>query len=197
MKTNGLDFLDDQVFALMWKSIAKEKGYASYWDWPDKATKELGVVRDLLGAIKAKEGQHGIRTLSCNKTDPPDCIGIGLNGEQIGFEVTELVDQATVEHNKHGHFDWKEWKSAELQAELASRLQDKDGKQLQNGPFERYIVVIYTDEPLLRCEDCADILRGHRFGPFQQIDEAFLLFSPEPSPNPGKLTSIYVRLQVS
>jgi hypothetical protein len=174
------------------EAAPKEKGYASFRDWPDKSVKERAVVGDLLCAIKAEEGQHGLLTLNVNETDPPDCIGIGLHGERVGFEVTELVDQATVERNLQGRSEWKEWGQQEFLAKLQSILNEKDRKQLRGRPYDKFVVVVHTDEPLLPHSECASMLNGHRFGPYQQINEAFLLFSYEP----GRSSYPYIRLKL-
>ena len=193
MQTGRTEFVNGEILQMLWDAVERTKGYASFWDWPEKSIKERGVVRELLGAIRAEEGQHGIRTLNANKFDPPDCIGISLQGERVGFEVTELVDQATVERNRRGYPEWKEWTPEELLAKVGCLLVGKDGKRLQGGPFDRYVVVIHTDEPLLQYEECAAILRGRKFGPFQQIDEAFFLFAPEP----GRDSYPFLRLELT
>src|SRR3989442_8471353 len=85
-------------------AAAKGKGYASFFDWPNKPVKERGIVCDLLESIRAENGAHGIAKLwsNPNRYQTPDIIARGMNGEAIAFEVTELVDQATVEQKKRG-----------------------------------------------------------------------------------------------
>ena len=60
----------------------RSKGYASFFDWPDKPIKELGIVRDLLDSIETDGGNHGIVKLHHHRPDPPDCVGTSANGER-------------------------------------------------------------------------------------------------------------------
>lgn len=91
----------------------------------------------------------------------------------------------------------KEWEPQEFRAKLQSRLVDKDGKQLHYGPYHKYVVVVHTDEPLLPYEECNAMLAGRQFGPFREIDEAYLLFSPPPSLQPGRDFDPYIQLTLT
>jgi hypothetical protein len=95
--------------------IKRRKRYASFWwNFPDKPTKERGIICDLLEAIEAEGGHHGIVKVRKNSPDPPDCIGIVANGELVAFEARELVDQETVKRNEQGQRVWKEWTASGL-----------------------------------------------------------------------------------
>ncbi len=191
-KTDAFD--DPEISRLLWEALDKQKGYASFFDWPDKAIKERSVVKDLLYALQIEERICWIRSLKSNpvRNVAPDCIGIDVGMRPIAIEVTELVDQATVERNRKGHADWKEWGTEEFRATIRSKLKNKDGKQLHGGPFDSYVVVLHTDEPLLSQKDCAAMLDDQKFGPFEKIKEAFLLFSHVPR----RVSYPYIRLKL-
>ena len=56
----------------------KEKGYASFFDWPDKSVKERGIVCDLLDSIKAGSRCYNIKTVDKN------------NGRSIEVECDQM-----------------------------------------------------------------------------------------------------------
>lgn len=195
MKTRNADALDDpELVQMLWETVRQQekRDYATFRVFPDRSIAELGTVRDLLAAIKAEEGQHGFRSLKINQPDPPDCIGIDSRGECVGFEVTELVDETTIRQSQRGRSEWKEWGPEEFRAKLKTILEGKDQKKLLGGPYDRFVVVVHTDEPLLPHHECASMLADHRFGPFQQIDESFLIFSSEP----GGSSDPYIQLKL-
>jgi hypothetical protein len=184
---------DIDILPLILNARKKRKGYATFFDWPNKATKEKGVVRALLDAMDAKGESHGIAHLKTSPVDPPDCIGVLTNGELVGFEVTELVDQKTVEMNPRGRGAWKEWPSSELIEKLKQIARKKDSKHFQGGPYSKIVLVIHTDEPMVRSADCDSILRGQVFGRCRQITEVYLLLSYAP----GLKAYPYFRLEVA
>ena len=162
------------------EALKKQKGYASFFDWPNKATKEKGIVRDLLKAMEAKGEYHGVVKLKSNKPDPPDCVGVVENGELVGFEVTELVDQETVRKNRQGKRTRKKWTPNELLAKLREIVREKDSKKYHGGSYSKIILVIHTDEPFVRSADCDSILRGQLVGQCRQITDGYLLLSYKP-----------------
>jgi len=188
--------LSEDVLALLESAVDDQKCNRTYWCWSDKPIKELGVARELIEAQREKEGLCWIRPRSL-KPNPesnaaPDCIGADLQNRRIAFEITELVDQTTLENNIkiERAYEIKEWSEEAVKAKIASQLKQKDGKKLYGGPFAEYVVVIHPDEPLLSYDECAAFLQSHSFGEFFQISKAFLVFAPEP----GKVSSPYVRL---
>src|SRR5258708_1850155 len=150
--------LDSRILASALSALGKRKGYASFWDSPDKGTKERGIVCDLLASIEGKGGRHGIVSIRKNRRDPPDCVGTGENNEIVAFEVTELVDEETIRRNKKGQRSnqrkclcaFKEWTADALIEKIRNILKAKDEKRFHGGPYSRIVLIIHTDEPLLR-----------------------------------------------
>ena len=171
----------------------KRKGYASFFDWSDKAIKEKGVVRDLLEAIEANEGHNAIVTIRSNRSDPPDCVGTTIHGECIGFEITELVDLETVKMNRRGFRCRKEWTPNGLLAKIREIVRKKDAKNYHGGPYSKIVLVIFTDEPLVRSADCASILRNQVLGRCRNITDCYLLLSYQP----GLKSYPYFRVEIS
>jgi hypothetical protein len=177
-KAAAIDF-DSDILPKIVEARQKRKGYASFFDWPNKATKEKGVVCDLLEAIDANEGSHGILKIRSNPFDPPDCIGT-TDGGFIGFEVTELVDLETIKMNRRGLRVRKKWTSGELLSKLREIVKAKDAKIYRGGPFSKIILVIFTDEPFVRSADCDSILHGQILGQCRNITDCYLLLSYQP-----------------
>lgn len=179
--------------AKAWSETKKIKKYASFRDWSEKAVKERRIVCDLLEAIEARCERHKVVKVKSVRFDPPDCIGRLLNGEFVGFEVTELVDQKTIEINRRGRRVWKEWTRRELLAKLRKIVRNKDSKIYHGGPYTSIILVIHTDEPLLRPTDFDSVLCDQAIFHCKQITDAYLLLSY----NPGLKSYPYFKLKIA
>ena len=142
--------MDEAELNQLREVFRKDKGYAQFWDYPDRPIKECGIVCDLLEAIENQSGPQEIRKARPNKPDPPDCIGITASGERVAVEVTELVaNNQPVELNKLGERVFKQWSADELITKLQARITAKDSKEFHGGPYSKVMLVIHTDEPLL------------------------------------------------
>ena len=176
--------LEADIYERAWKTRNECKQYARYWNWFDRGKKELGIIRDWLEAVEAVEcdgGNHCLVEVHAFTPDPPDSVGKTEDRQLVAIEVTELVDEETVVHYERGQRDWKNWGPDELIAKLREIVNEKDAKEFHGGPYSKKILVIYTDEPVLRQSNCSQILRGQNFGPCRQINEVYLLFSPDPA----------------
>lgn len=183
----------------------KVRPHAGFFDWPVKETKELNVVTTLLDSVPAADPLTAVRRLRLGKPDPPDVIGIREDGTLVALEVTELVDEEVTAHNvrvaretegqdvleRMRHRVQRVWDQLGLIEAVDAALKEKDGKTLQGGPFEQYVVVLHTDEEMLDHDEAEQWLRGHRFAGMQQVVGAYLLFSSVP--NKGYP---YLRLEV-
>jgi hypothetical protein len=150
--------------------IEKKRKWNSYWDWPDRSVKERGIA----GEILRQSGVQVTRLTSrAPGQDPPDCEA-ELDGHFSGVEVTELVDQETLEQSiratqqrEAGGDPTKPevfllWNRAQLLSELQARIDAKD-RSWKGGPYERYVLVIHTDELSLDRETVARFLQGATF----------------------------------
>jgi hypothetical protein len=168
--------------------IGKKRKWNSYWDWPDRSVKERGIVADILR-------QSGVQvthlTSRPSGQDPPDCEA-ELDGHFSGVEVTELVDQETLEQSiratqrrEAGGDPTKPevflyWDRAQLLSELQARIDAKD-RSWKEGPYERYVLVIHTDEFSLDRETAARFLQGATFQTHILTDVFFgLSFGTDP-----------------
>ena len=174
---------------VVWQSVMREKEiialalkdrrkYASFFEWPNKQVKELGIVQDFVEELS----RHGLvwRDARVYQPDPPDCVCFDENGNIIALEVVELVSREAIERNQRGEDVLCIWTPQDIKSGIDSILSGKDRKTFNGGPYAEIAVVIHTDEPLMILEEVKDALAGFTFGPFDNVTKAFLTFSYMP-----------------
>lgn len=168
------------------QAIANSRGYADHFGWPpDRDIEEYSVVKALCNSLE-KEGNFFIDcnsiTIRGRGKDPPDCEAKDVDGNNIGVEVTELVDpNAIMAFKKNQVYEWAEWDKAKLVDAINKRLDTKNTpERIKGGPYEKYILIIHTDEPILDVDYANNLLKKHRFNKRELIDRAFLLISYDP-----------------
>jgi len=170
--------------------IARQRAYASFFKLGSKAQEELTVVENLLGSMQAR-GEAKYYEPRLTASDPPDCVAHTADGALVAIEVTELVcedsvrinaqqDREAIRRMEPGAAVVRAWNKQDFIDHITERLNGKDSKKLNGGPFASYVVAIHTDEPLLERQQCTSWLHDCAFGPFRQISEAYLLFSYMP-----------------
>jgi hypothetical protein len=98
----------------------------------------------------------------------------------LAIEVTELVDGTAAALARHQDHVWARWNRVRFLNALEERLRSKDSKELQDGPYDEYIVLIHSDEPMLDATQVEECLAGHHFPAPAQILRAYLLLSYDP-----------------
>lgn len=189
---------EKSAFELIKEAHSRPRKYATFFEWSDKAIKELGIVEEFINSIKYLRKGLVFKGLKSTPKDPPDCIAEDGNGNLIGFEVTELVDQKVVERNieitransKKNLEDrnpkiYRNWSEEEICIELERILADKDAKAFQGGPYNKLVLIIHNDELGLVVEEAKEVLEKHEFKQTLQISEAYLLLSYHPDHRPS------------
>lgn len=168
------------------QAIAQSRGYADSFGWPpDRDLEEYGVVKAFLEAF-GKEGNFFLDSNSIMSrgrgNDPPDCEAKDLDGNPVGIEVTELVDpEAIIAFKKNQVYEWAEWDKAKLIDAINNRLDSKNiPERIKGGPYKSYIIIIYTDEPVLNADYAKALLKGYRFAKRNLFDRAFLFIFYDP-----------------
>ena len=164
---------------------ALRRGYATFFEWPDKQLKEQDIVQTLLRSMKSKsEGKYFGPVRPPSSGDPPDCVVSDRDGNPVGVEVTEFVSGEAIERNRREGLEGinriiRNWEPAEVIEEIDRIIQKKDGKTFKGGPYAKKILLIFTDEDTLisRRFEYAKRLPEQSFGPVNQIDEVYFLFS--------------------
>lgn len=166
------------------EAAQKSRGYADFFEWPDKGIKERGVVQSLFETIE-KWDEKFFSELSTRGegNDPPDCEAKDANDNRIGIEVTELVDSASIKNYINTKYvNWATWDSSKLVEAINERISTKDTpEKVKGGPYHGYFLVIHTDEPELSYSRVNDMLNNITFPPPLMITRAFLLISYDPN----------------
>ncbi|MBK8157776.1 MAG: hypothetical protein IPK59_02935 [Rhodospirillaceae bacterium] len=185
---------DDQsrILARMREARSKARGYADFFQWPNRDIEELGVLQELAKTLESVGSNFlsGLRSRG-RGFDPPDCEATDTSGRRVAVELTELVDQAALEatvanrrNDREGQLDapyfWAEWDIGKFEREVGKRLIGKHNRfdQLQDGPYPGgYVVVLYTDEPALS----RILVKGYaaqvNFAGVSSISRAFIVLS--------------------
>ena len=178
---------EDEVLRLMREARAKDRGYASFFGWAtNRDLEELGPVQELANAALA-DGKLLFKQVQIRGRgkDPPDLEAVTQHGQRVAIEVTELVDSGAIKAYKAGRvYDWAEWDRTKFLREL-QRLVDAKAKRkdkLLGGPYPGgYVIVVFTDEPLLTVEAVRSFLTGQNFVDLTQGIQAYLLLSYSPA----------------
>jgi hypothetical protein len=164
--------------------LANTREWNGFWFWRDKAIAERGIAHDILE--EAGVQVDGLKSLD---QDPPDCEAT-LDGQFSGIEVTELVHRPTLERSikavrqrSRGEEPQKaevyfNWDRDALIAALQALLVVKNSAKLKRS-YERYVLVIHTDEFFLDSDNVERFLKGVSFNT-SLITHAFLGLSYEP-----------------
>jgi hypothetical protein len=165
----------------------KSRNWNDFWYARDKPITEEDAARGILE-------QAGLNVVDLVAgPNPPDCEAI-LDGCFSGVEVTELIHQPTLERSlkamkerqagkqptrPEAYFNWNR---NDLRSALQSIIERKDKgvRQKQGRPYERYVLVIHSDEFFLNHDTAKSFLEGAVFRA-NLITEAFLGISHEPA----------------
>jgi hypothetical protein len=166
--------MDDDELRKALKLKSRNAG-RDYWYWKDKPLMELGAVRDILVAAGCK-----VEELTSRTDDPPDCEAL-IDGQRCGIEATELVHEKALALTLRTKQELLYvWDKDSLRQELQARIIRKDRPdKVKGGPYQRYILVIFTDEFFLDRSAVEHYLDGASFR-VKFISDVFLGLSYDP-----------------
>jgi hypothetical protein len=153
----------------------KQRDHAGFFHWPDKLVKEGGIANEFAAAL-AREGGHQIASGKQIPPgqDPPDFEMTTETGEHWGVEITELVSQKAIEATARNKLVHAIWSNDGLIAALRAIVTDKD--HAKGGPYDRYVLVVHTDEDDLRADRLQNVL-GNQIFETRLITDIYLLTS--------------------
>jgi hypothetical protein len=175
-----------EIVALMRAAREKSRGYASFYGWStDRDIEEWGVTTTLWESLQHNKASFFDDIQRRGRgNDPPDCEAVDSEGRRIAIEVTELVCPDAIQAYKEGRvYDWADWPKDRLISGLEHRIATKGAryKKLNGGPYEGgYVVLIFTDEPMLPIATVREFLEGHVFERPEGVTRAFFLLSYDP-----------------
>ncbi len=177
---------EKEIAALMRAARAKSRGYADFFGWAIDRDLEEWVATTFLCESLQANGELFFSDLKRRGrgNDPPDLEAKDVNGKRIAIEVTELVDGRAIRAYKRGDvYVFADWSKDGFISSLAERIAEKGKRyaKLKDGPYEGgYVVIVYTDEPMLRVDTVKTFLDGHSFSRPNGVTRAFLLLSYDP-----------------
>jgi hypothetical protein len=151
-----------------------KRGANDYWYWRNKAEMEVDAARAVLEGSGCNVGQ-----LESRNDDPPDCEAI-VDGKRSGIEITELVHERSLKSTIKGSGQYFLWDRDDLLTKLQKLIQHKDRADIKGGPYDRYILVIVTDEFVLERGDVSRFLEGAEFSA-RHITDCFFGLSYHPA----------------
>jgi hypothetical protein len=175
-----------RIVAAMRAARAKARGYADFFGWSaDRDLEELGVITALAESLRADRALFFSDLVRRGRSnDPPDCEAVDRDGDRIAIEVTELVDESAIRAFKAGRvYDRADWDREKFLLRLYSLIAGKDRRypELKGSPYPGgYVVVVFTDEPMLTRTAVEGFLAGHAVPEPRYIDRTFLVLSYDP-----------------
>jgi hypothetical protein len=172
----------DNVGKLIIESIAKQRGYADFFDWPDKTVKEWGIVQSFCEEIERDKGPKIVsgKQHPGGSNHAPDFQVTTDSGEIWGVEITELVSQEAIEATKHNKLFYPEWTDVDLISAFENLVSKKDKpKKVKGGPYNRYSLLVHVDEDMLLAERLRNVFCSRVFQT-RLIDDIYVLVSYDP-----------------
>jgi hypothetical protein len=159
----------------------KQRGYADFFDWPDKCQKEAGIMDEFVKGLE----RDGLK-IESGKQHPggqnhaPDFQLITRLHGTWGIEITELVSQCAIEETKNGTPVFAGWTDDELISGFHTLVNRKDNPEnVRGGPYDRYILLVHVDEMMLAADRIAKVIGTSNFTT-HLIDDIYVLLSYDP-----------------
>jgi hypothetical protein len=157
--------------------------HANYFSWEtDRAVEECGVLQDFQRSLAQQERLFFREAFHRGeRNDPPDCEAKGADGGRVGIEITELVDSESCAAACNAcWFDPKEWKDSFVPTVQKIVCKKDSATTVKDRPYDDYVFLIFSDEPLLVTSIVEQQIHDHVFEPTALITPAFLLLSYDP-----------------
>jgi hypothetical protein len=135
-----------------------------FWDrhGHGKSVHERVAAREILLAAG-----FAVTEFASRQDDPPDCEG-RLDGQWSPVELTQLVNKEARAQSAKAIKQQKPevyflWEREDVLREIQKLLEVKDSKQYKGGPYQRFVLIIYTDEFELSEAAMGQFLEGATF----------------------------------
>ena len=150
--------------------------YAGFFQFPRKDWTELTVVEEMIVSLK-RERLESLRDPEGFSPDPPDVICLDPNNRRVAVEVVEAVSQEAVAENARGNKVYRLWEPAEFAVHVGGLVLAKDAKVFNVGRFDRIVVCVHTDEPVVTPKEHGGAITSMPPIRLTRIAAAYLLFS--------------------
>ena len=165
------------------KSLKRK--HANYFESPCKKIKELVIAQSFYQILEQESDEYLVSIKHAE--DPPD-IKIITNKERcVGVEITELVSEKAIEYQikeQRGKYldDILSWNRERFVSEIQKIINNKSEKckNIAQG-YDELVLLIFTDEPILRADRIDKYLIDVRFEHADGFDSIYLLKSYDPN----------------
>jgi hypothetical protein len=177
----------DELVRLLLESLEKtdalKRRHASFWNSHKKSVKELGVVSELFPQLQNDLGSK-IVEWGASERDPPDIRAVLANQRVVGFEVTELVNEAAIDAQiadpARYYPELSRFGLPQAVAGLRRILKEKERKLESLTGYDQLCLIIHTDEPNFKSDEFLDLPEAIFSEPSKVFASVYLLFSYEP-----------------
>jgi hypothetical protein len=137
-----------------------------FFDWHDRPVQERVIARTFL-----EHAGFEVSALESCANDPPDCEGI-LDGKRSAVELTRLNHEKARARNikaqkeqRPGAAVYFNWDRDDLLAKVQELIdkKERDVKRYSGGQYDRYVLVLHTDEFVLTMATVQILLKGATF----------------------------------
>ena len=172
----------------------RKRGHATYWhaDNKNQGPMEVGATKDWADEMNRRGWQIDICTIRKNSEPYPDCTAV-MDGEKIGVEVVELVDENAIkEHPENPRYEGPEqflrefsiplppeWPIQKFEKYLREKVCHKD-LRVKDGSLSKQFLLIVTDEPRLDEVTLDEHLKTIKLQRPQNFDGVFVMTSYVP-----------------
>ena len=140
---------------------SRARGHGDYWHCKNKQEKETDAAKQVLTIAG-----HKVVDLRARQPgqDSPDCEAF-INGHWCGVDVSEFVDQASLEASIKGPAQHRAWTREDFCLEIQKRIGREDcSAKVKGGPYQKYFLVLVVDNLYcLNRENLAQFLAGSTF----------------------------------
>ena len=160
-----------------------KRNHADYFEWHDKAVKELNIGLAFFRKLE-ELGSQTLRNID-NAEDPPDVKVTVEGGDIIGVEITELVDQKAIEleikKDSNYCFHVVGWDEKNTLEAIQRIITEKDSKcRAVPEYYETVSLLIFTDEPKLPIDTLDRYLKSYQPIELKNIDNVYILTGYDP-----------------
>ena len=175
--------ISPEALADLRAALADLRPYAGLREWrPNRERGEFGVGEDFVEALDRQFGESFVSLRARGRgADPPDLEAMDVSGRSVGIEVTEIVDVIAIKRciaaKVHEHANWD---APKLGEHIKQALLRKAQIELNGGPYEECILVLFTNEYLLDFDRVERWLREETFAQPMAFSRAFLSLDYQP-----------------
>jgi len=172
-----------QMMQYVKKMKEMPRNHASFFEWPDKSIKEIGITQDLFTILEEYSEDYLVNVMPGE--DPPDVKVITSKGKTVGIEVTELVNQKAIEYQiKNDPRYYEEvvsWSKSSFNKKLSDIIFKKNILcENKGGNYDELSLLIFTDEPELDSDTIKSYLEGADLGSPKNFKNVYILTGYEP-----------------